>query len=128
MGETAFDFAIDTERNLVTLALRGQMSGQEVMLAVRNVWAHPDFRPEMLSLIDLRELQAVAETADIVKIAHFFKRQSQGVQWGKVAVVVSAVLSYGSTRMFGAYADSTGIELGVFYELDEAMSWLGFEN
>jgi hypothetical protein len=128
MSQGTVEYSIDTERQLVAHRMRGTVSAAEVVASLRKVWADPDYRSEMVSLVDLREMEPMSETPDIVAVANVLKEQSKNVSWGKVAVVVSAALPYGMTRMFQAYADPAGIALEIFYGMDEARRWLGVDG
>lgn len=42
----------------------------------------------------------------------------------RMAIVVANELQYGVSRMFSVYAKEAGIEVRVFYHMDDARSWL----
>jgi len=128
LAERGIEVTIDVSRNLVAHRLRGEVSADEIMEAMQRVWDNPDFRPEMSSLVDVREMAPLRGTVDVVAIAKLLKEKSEGMSWGKVAVVVAQPLSYGFTRMFEAYAEPAGLLLQIFYDLGEAKRWLGVDD
>jgi len=122
------DISIDKERGLFIRTVRGAITTEEVIRSVEQVLAHPDFRPGMKSLSDLRDVIPYTSTTDVKAIAKLILSHSEQVSGVRAAVVVTQAISYGMMRMLQAYCDRSPAEIAVFYDLDEAMDWLDQEG
>lgn len=84
-----------------------------------------------LELYDLRTHKNIFTNNEIEQIlAHASKNANIRPKGNKTALLVSESIQYGLSRMYGSLAEIEGIEnykTGVFYELAEAIEWLGEE-
>ena len=84
------------------------------------------FRPGIDSLWDFRQVSVRSVTPDaLMSVAEYNKTlaPSRGKTW-RVALVVSAEVAFGLSRMFTAYVDSAPNEVRVFRSMEEAETWL----
>lgn len=120
---------IDVEVNkgdkLVCRTVTGMSSIDEMIASIQATLQHPDYRPGMRDLTDLREHVHKATRQDIERLAQWIIGHAEEVPSTKAAVVVSNMVSYGMTRMLQMHLDELPSEIAVFYDIDEAKRWLG---
>jgi len=119
---------IDRTRNLVIRTASGAVTIDEYLHSIQEVLAHPDFSPGMKSISDLREAASLASPQELRKISKILVERSNEITGGRVAIVVSRELAYGMSRMLQAYSARASVDIGVFYEMDEALDWLNTEE
>jgi hypothetical protein len=112
------------EKNLVHRELNGRVSAAEVIESIDSVVNHPDFRPGMQSLNDLREVENTADADYVMRVAQAMVSHTDRLASAKIAVVVSTELIYGMLRMLQSYISETPLEVMLFKDLDEAVDWL----
>ena len=119
------EVTVDKENDLVHRVVTGTNTTDEVLESLQAVLSHPDYRPGMRSLTDLREMKHLADANDIKRLARFLVGQANRLKPAKVAVVVSSQASYGMMRMLQVYCSELPIAIEIFDDLDEAERWLG---
>jgi hypothetical protein len=118
------EFSIDKEDNIVYRTLRGEVRVDEVLASLEETAKHPDYRPGMKSLNDVREYTPRSTSSDVRQIAEYLLGHADVRKGLVAAVVVSQAVSYGMTRMLQALADNPDFSISVFYDLEEAKRWL----
>jgi hypothetical protein len=118
-------FQIDNESGLLLRKIEGEVEPAEIIASLQDSFRHPDYRPGMDSLTDMSEFAFKSTSTDIKQFAGFMLDQMDMVAGTRAAVVVSRAVDYGFTRMLQALVDVPGIEVAVFYSVEEAMQWLG---
>jgi hypothetical protein len=121
-------FHIDKKTGLLLRKVEGEVGPTEMIASLEASMRHPDFRPGMDSLTDMREFAQKSDSADIRQFAGFLLDQIDLVAGTRAAVVVSRTVDYGFTRMLQALVDVPGISVAVFYDIDEAEQWLRLEG
>jgi len=121
------DFYIEKGDDLLVRTLKGEVTPDEIIDSMEASMKHPDYRPGMASLIDLRELVSDSSSADIREFGEFLIAHADAVEGMRAAVVVSRAVDYGMTRMLQAIAESPQFNIALFYDIDEARQWLGVE-
>jgi hypothetical protein len=119
------DFHIDKTRDLLVRTLGGEVTPDEVIDGLEASMKHPDYRPGMPSLIDMRGLASASSSADIRRFAGFLTEHADTLRGMQAALVVSRTVDYGLARMLQAIADDPHVSLAVFYDIGEARQWLG---
>jgi hypothetical protein len=119
------DVWIDKENGLICRTLRDEISIDEILASLEQTANHPDYRPGMKSLNDLREFVPQSTGNDVRRVADYLLEHATDREGLEAAVVVSRAVDYGMTRMLQALADSPSFRISVFYDLDEAKEWLG---
>lgn len=115
---------IDAEAGIIHTILSGEVGASDIIEAIEALFRHPDYRPGMIGLADLRSYTWRAETSDIKRIAQFMIANGDTIGRSRTAIVVSDDYSYGMSRMYEAFADASPIEVDVFRDMDEAVAWL----
>jgi hypothetical protein len=118
-------FHIDKQSGLLLRKVEGEVGPAEIIASLEASIKHPDFRSGMDSLTDMRGFALKSNSADIRQFADFMLGQMDMIGGTRAAVVVSRTVDYGFTRMLQALVDVPGISVAVFYDIDEAMKWLG---
>lgn len=84
------------------------------------------FRPGINTLWDFRQVSVDSVTPGILRSVAQYNQTlapNRGETW-KVALVVSAEVAFGLSRMFSAYVDSAPNDVQVFRSMDDAEAWL----
>lgn len=118
--------AIDIQTGVLMRTVRGAISFEEFTRVIEETLVHPDFRPGMDSIWDLRQADLTNLTReDMRRIVEYIERQDETRGTGyKAALVVSREVDYGFTRMYKTYADGLPVRLDIFRSLEEARAWL----
>ena len=121
-------FRIDTEKNVVYRTIFGETSAEELLDSYSAVLEHPDYRPGMKSLTDMREVTPSTYRRDVLVLAQFVLEHRKEIGPLKVAVVVSREASFGMTRELTVELDESPVEMSVFRGIDAARAWLGLSE
>lgn len=97
---------------------------ESVRAHVRPVEGFADF-DEMTVFADLSRL---LETAPPARAAEIVASLYGAEREARTALVVRRKVDFGILRMYAAYRDRDEHSLQVFYDVDEALGWLGFEG
>ena len=123
------DVLVDKEKGLVHGKVTGDVTPEEWIASFAAVLDHPDFDLKMPILIDLTAVTHRLSALDVRHLADFLLARGPSALWGaREAVVVSKPASYGMVRVFQSYVEGSGLQLAVFYDLNEAKDWLGRPN
>ena len=120
-------YTIDKHSRFIHRVVSGIVTSDEILANITEILQHPAYQPGMKSLTDLRATQHYASPQEVRQIANFILGQSEKVQGGKAAVVVSQDVSFGMVRMLELLTESSPLSIGVFKDLQEAYEWLGIE-
>lgn len=103
----------------------GRYSPEEVLETFDAAFANPAFPQEALFLMDLRHSDSVGDRS-VAAIRELVDRLgARAAGWSeRFAIVVSEPVQFGVMRMASVFAESHGIEVQIFEELREALSWL----
>lgn len=118
---TWYRFSVDAERKLVVVTVRGDLNPVAIRRFRRELEAHPDFKPSMAQLADLRDAngdQAFAFLRELLVDDPFGSGARR-------ACVVARDVDFGMMRVYGAHAESKDMEFVPFRSLPEACEWLG---
>jgi hypothetical protein len=115
-------------------------SGEPVVLTIRawgsarlegfkgyflEALAHPSFRPNLPVLLDFRQLNAAALSAnDLKELVAFQSQARSGVQNSPIAVLVERPVDFGVARMWEVISEGLFKYKHVFYDADAANAWL----
>ena len=115
--------AYEIEDNV--LILKSAPEGFPVLRRALDAAAtHPDARPKMPLLIDVRADTAGVRYDDVPSRVALLgqMRETLGARW---AILMSADRSRpGILNMFAMFTEMEGLESGMFLDKDEAMKWL----
>jgi hypothetical protein len=118
-------YDIDAARRLVLITATGAPVPNEWFETMEAVTADARYEPGFDILYDRRNLDHTPDTmyvrAWVFRHADLMKETGDG----KLAVVVDQPVVYGMIRMASAFAETAGATVNVFWNLDEALMWLG---
>lgn len=115
---------IDQQTGVIYRTVTGSITTVELIESFTNVLGHPDYRPGMKSLTDLRSIDHFSSIDDVKQIAQFMDEHQDHIMGGKAAVVVSRDVSFGMVRMLELLSSKLPIEIRVFRKLKAAYNWL----
>jgi hypothetical protein len=118
-------FRIDKDAGVVYRTITGEMTTEQLIEIYTSMLDHPDFRPGMSALTDMRGTRASAYRHDVLRIAEFVREHHEKIGHLRIAVVVSSSASYGMMRELEAELEESPIEIGLFRDLPAADEWLG---
>jgi hypothetical protein len=121
----AIDVTIDTESHLVSRTVTGAYNLDEMIVSIEATFQHPDHRPGMKELTDLRECVHGATKEDVASLVECVLAHREAATGTRAAVVVSTAVTYGMSRMAQIRLDGFPSEIAVFYDMEEAKRWLG---
>jgi hypothetical protein len=115
---------IDAEAGIVHTTVSGEIGASDIIAALEELFRHPDYRPGLIGLADLRSYTWRSEMSDIRRVAQFMIANGKKIGRSRTAIVVSSDYSYGMSRMYEAFAAASPIEVKIFRDMDEAVAWL----
>lgn len=113
----------------VLFEFSGEFTVHEYLKGMKGFLASDLFRPGIDSLWDFREVSVRSVTAEtLLAVAEYNATLSpeRGATW-RVALVVSADVAFGLSRMFMAFVASAPNDVRVFRSSEEAEGWLSGE-
>ncbi|MDX1430220.1 MAG: STAS/SEC14 domain-containing protein [Rhodothermales bacterium] len=116
---------VDTGARLIRATLSGEVSFEEMALAVNQSVQHPDVAPGFNVFSDHRELAEPATRLQLEQLVDHltrFKDKMGGARWAVVTHPGSA--SYGMMRMLGFLAEAVPMVVRPFSDETEALAWL----
>lgn len=117
---------IHPDSNLVYHTVTGEFTAEKVRTAVDKMVGHPDFKPGMDSLWDLRGASInKLNQAELLKMMEYIAahRARRGRDY-KVAIVVASDLQFGFARMYELMSFSLPSKKAIFRNTREAFRWL----
>lgn len=118
-------FRVDKDAGIVYRTMSGEVTTDELLESYAATLKHPDFRPGMKALTDMRELKPKAFRSDVLRVAEFVLKHRDQIGDLRIAVVVSADASYGLMRELEAELERSPVQIGLFRDMAEAEEWLG---
>jgi len=119
--------AFDTERGIAVITPAGQVTADGLIRAFVEMVEHPDFRPDMHSLWDMRQSVIGKMTAaDMSRIARFISARYGPLRQGaRVAIVADTDVGFGLSRMYEMMSEGVlPARVRSFRSLSEAEEWL----
>jgi hypothetical protein len=123
----SIDVVIGKERCSVVRTISRAVGVDEVIASIEATLQHPEYRPGMKNLTDLREYVHGATKEDMARLAEHIIGHSGATRGTKAALVVSSTVSYGMARMLQTHLDDLPAQIAIFYDIDEAKRWLGLD-
>ncbi len=112
----------------VVVTMRGEVSPQDVTVALKTLFDESQLSAGMPVLWDLRNARISVLPKEIPGIIATISERL-GTRWrGRSAVVTNRDVDYGTVRVAQAYLEDSGIELMVFRTMAEAEHWLEGEG
>jgi hypothetical protein len=122
--------AIDTVNGIVIRSVTGEIKADDIKEAWERLMEHPDYRPDMNIIWDVREIDATNLSSNNIKdLAYYYiEKTSKRDHKIKISIVVRDDLLTGLTRMFQAYASDSAFDIMVYRDLDQAIEWVKKES
>lgn len=116
---------IDVERNLVVRTVSAPVAFEDFADAIQEHLDHPDFRPGMHVLWDIRDVESRPWTSQMAKqMADYAGSLSEKRGVGRFAIIASSDLAYGLSRQYQVIGQDIAPEIGVFRTMEEALEWI----
>jgi hypothetical protein len=126
MGAITISFPAAKGRVVVTAS--GELSASDITEAAARVYADPQFRAGMDSLLDIRKAQQNVSPDEVRTMVEAVARNMELRGKGRCAVVTGNDVDYGMARIARVHMELVGIELMVFRDFEEATRWLDWEG
>jgi hypothetical protein len=122
----AITTTIDSETGTRIHVVTGELTRDDLLHALKQLYVRTDYRPGACSLWDLRGAQLHRFShRDIRRVADFVAANRNAPPGTCAALVVGRKLDFGLTRMYEQMlVASTDVRVMVFRDMDEAMAWL----
>jgi hypothetical protein len=115
-------YSIDRQNRIVHSRGWGVLTTDDLRDHYCRMMADPGFSPDYRQLADLRRVTALTVNGDAIKEAAGLLVFDAGT---RRAIVASADVAYGLSRMFAAYAEHSAEQhVRVFRDLGAAQQWL----
>lgn len=123
-------YRFHTDRNLLVTRYRGTVTDDEFVATYREIYEHPDAKPGLSELVDLRDVSSVQTSARAMRLVTGLVQQFHGeaAEQMRTAVLASTDLEFGLSRMYQAIAAETPEHVEAFRDGAEALAWLGQAN
>jgi hypothetical protein len=118
--------SIDEETGARTHTITGELTPDELLKALTEVYERPDYKPGACVLWDAREAEFhLFDKHDIRRIADFVAGHRNAPPGTCAALVVGGSLDFGLARMYEQMlVASTDVSVMVFRDIVEARAWL----
>jgi hypothetical protein len=116
---------VDHDARLIRFELQGELETAEMLAAVDDVLRRLDGRKGYDFLSDNRQLTKPATPAQIKPLMSRLAAAGDTVTGAQCAVIVGQEASYGMMRLMAAHAEPLGIRVGVFWNMEDALRFLG---
>jgi hypothetical protein len=117
-------YKIDKVRGVVLSHYSGHLTDDDILGHQRRLIADPEFDPTFRQLLDMREVEELAATAEGIRQ---LARGNPFVSGSRRAGVASRDVVFGMARMFEMMREQRGDEFRMFRSMDEALDWLDLE-
>lgn len=120
-----YTYQIWPDHNLILDKMVGKTSLQDYFGAIQKPFSDPDFRSGMDVLADMRQVELEFGYEEARALANQIS-ETPKMAYGKIAVVMTETLQFGTMRMMGSAAEGKGVfsEYKVFKDYPEARIWL----
>lgn len=116
---------VDIARGCVLTTLEGTVTTEELVENSLAMARNDEIGHCRVELVDLTGV--VGETVDSAVLREIAGNLKRAVHIERMAVLASRELDYGLARMFQAYASDGPVDVRVFRDRDEALTWLGLD-
>ncbi len=105
------------------LIVEGELTLDEAIIAVRELYEDASFTEPTRLLWDLRAAQVMLSNTEIERFVNFIRiNRTQGR--GRAAVVADDDLSFGLSRVYDGLSYDIPVNVEVFRDFDDAINWL----
>lgn len=118
-------YRIDLESNMLFIVGEGALTQDEKLEAMRRWMADPAYRPGLNTLYDFSAVTTPATLDDLKRTVAFVTRNAPALGKKRVAIVMANPLAFGVARQFQAMLGESSLEISVFRNREDALTWLG---
>lgn len=118
-----YRYEIDVERRLVIATFSGKATIADAEAIMAELHADPRHSFALNRVYDCRALTRLPPVTELRGIAELFRQRVDRSVSVRRAIVVRHGAPYGLGRMLQTLLDLAGLDLSVFADLDEAISW-----
>ena len=113
-------------RNLVVVSIDGYFEMKDAYATFNGFTKHPDFRPGMNALYDLRKAKMTPKPHDIQSLAGYVTshQDNRGENY-KVAFIASEGIERAAVETYRTMLSAVPAEFKIFEDEDGACAWLG---
>lgn len=117
---------IDQEARLITQQVTGRVTFAQIIQAIDQLFADPDFDNTMDVIVDVMPGATSGLTSvELSGVVQALKRQGARRGTGRTAMVATTEADYGIVRVFTHVLQGGTREMQVFRDLAAARAWLG---
>jgi hypothetical protein len=121
-------FTIEPALGLVSYTATGSIRKSDAKEFLDAVLTHPDFRRGFRFIGDRRDMVTARGDEYARAVAALVEANKEQLAPCRWAALVPNPVAYGMARMWSLMAGDTGVSIQPFYELSEAMEWLGLPH
>ena len=114
---------VDPHTGIAHYSATGDMTRDEVISIITQVYGDPAFRSPWHSMWDLSGARPMF-TADELREVAAYVRAHRPVDAGRIAIVATEDLAFGMSRMYEVFASDLKVETRVFRDSELARQWL----
>ena len=116
------------EEGLVWVKISDTVTFAQMVAYLESLSADARYRSPMNKLVDFRKCRDYALTREEAeKFARLNRELSSVFTNEKCAMVAPGDLEYGMSRVHEMYTTGSGLDIAVFRQLKDALTWLGIE-
>lgn len=120
---------IDTDKKLIHITASKNVDAFELKEILAEIINHEEWQPGFNILCDYREIEKFnVNFKDIVDLTDWQISVDARLGNGRCAIVASRDLVYGMSRMWEILSAERSLKIGVFRNMDDAVSWLGYST
>jgi SpoIIAA-like len=119
-----FTYTIDPKVGLLIVRAEGVVTQAERVETVMAWMTDPLFRPDLDTICDFSEAQSTPTMAELRELAGLAGRYTAYVGNARLAIVTSKAITFVVAQEFASMAKRIPLEVRVFADREEALSWL----
>lgn len=117
-------FQVDRQRRLVRFEASGELRTEEMRQALLGALGALGGETGYAVVSDHRQLVSPATPEQVREMVQILASDGGALRGSRVAMIVAQTASYGMMRMLGAYTGELGIDVGVFWNEQDAWQFL----
>lgn len=118
-----YRYEINSAARRVTVIGEGDSDFAGSVAFIRALTADAEYRPEYDLLVDLRGLEYTASNTEVLGFRQTIN-ELRALFRGRIALVVSGLVRYGTARMLSQIVEPIGVRMEAFRDIDAARAWL----
>ena len=124
MSASPGSYRIDSDEGIVYIAGTEIASLDEWTRFLDGILADPTFRPGFCLISDRRNMQTTPPAGYARDMADRIVARQDLLRGARWAMVVNSTVSYGLGRLIELSIEDAGVEMRVFHDYEEGLSWI----